>query len=123
MKKLFFFAALLVSVSVFTGCDDDDEPTCNTEDLEDVLSGKTWRVEGTDDVLVFNADGTLVDDGGVFTPQVTNSKSWAAFGADSFSASYITGSGSGSFSTTASMVECDRVVLPDFGGDVVLIRQ
>jgi hypothetical protein len=121
MKNLFFALSLILSIGIFSSCE-KDEPACNKEDLSDILSGHTWEVEGTGEILIFNEDGTLQDDSGVFTPEMTDSKSWSAFEM-SFSASYIDGSGSGSFSTVASEMDCDRVVLPDFGGDVILIRK
>ncbi|MEM9835864.1 MAG: hypothetical protein AAF828_05150 [Bacteroidota bacterium] len=120
----YFFSLLLVFTFIsFSGCEDDDgTPACDLTDLNDVLSGKTWRAEGGGEVITFNADGSMDDGDGLFTPTTATTTTWVAVDS-SFTASYIDGSGSGSFSTTAQEISCDRVSLPDFTGNIVLIRQ
>ncbi|MTB53539.1 hypothetical protein [Lewinella sp. W8] len=107
----------------YTGCKKEEVPSCDTTDLNDVLSGETWEVSGSGEIITFNADGNLIDEDNFFTPETSDTETWNASG-ESFSVSYTeSGGGSGSFSTIANEITCDRVELQDFTGVIILIRQ
>ena len=64
MKNLIIALSLILGFGIFSSCEQNKIffPEYEEEDLGIILSGHTWKVEGSGEIITFKEDGSLEDD-------------------------------------------------------------
>lgn len=112
---------LFSGLFVFTACNDDDED-CMPPALSENIVGE-WEVSTTNDVVEFQADGTLIDpNDAVVGGSSTADKTYVASG---MTLTVTVSDGGASFSSEFDVTsnECDEIVVTFIGVDVTFTRQ
>jgi hypothetical protein len=112
---------LLSGLFVFTACNDEDED-CMPPALSENIVGE-WQVSTTNDIVEFQADGTLVDpNDAVIAGSANSEKTYVASG---MTLTVTLSEGGASFSSEFDVTsnECDEIVVSFVGADVTFTRQ
>lgn len=112
---------LLSGLFVFTACNDDDED-CMPPALSENIVGE-WEVSSTNDVVEFQADGTLIDpNDAVIAGSANAEKTYVASG---MTLTVTLSEGGASFSSEFDVTsnECDEIVVSFVGTEVTFTRQ
>jgi hypothetical protein len=125
MKNLIIALSLILGSGILSSCEQNEIffPECDEEDLGIILSGHTWEVEGSGEIITFNEDGSLEDDDLFFSYESATTKSWSILDNKLFTKATSEGK---MYSTLRTILKrgCDRLIFTDVGyTKVTLVKQ
>lgn len=124
MKNFIIILSLILGFGILSSCEQNEIffPECDEEDLGIILSGHTWEVESTGEIITFHEDGSLEDDDLFFSFESATTKTWST--SNKILSTKASAPNRYRFTNmTVSKLGCNRVVFGAFWYSVVLIKE